>query len=435
MTTRERGGVRAAARGRDAGTTGRLNSKPMRIAQIAPLHKRVPPRLYGGTERVVSYLTEELVRRGHDVTLFASGDSVTSAELVPCCREALRLDPAVRDALPYHVMQLEEVRARADEFDVLHFHTDLLHFPLFRDLRDRVVTTLHGRLDLPDLGPFHAAFPDMPLVSISKAQRRPMPDVTWVGNVPHGLPRNLLPWQPAPRGDYLAFLGRISAEKGPDRAIEIATKAGVPLKIAAKVDEADRTYWTQTIEPMIRGNKLVEFVGEIGEHQKADFLGHARALLFPIDWPEPFGLVMIEAMACGTPVIAFRRGAVPEVIEPGVSGFIVESVDEAVAAVKELDGLNRLLVRRAFERRFTVDAMARAYLDVYRTLPNQRLRTLSNWKPIAARPMTSPSVGIATAPGEIRPDRPTLPETADRFTLAHSVSRHAGPIDTGVRPS
>jgi glycosyltransferase involved in cell wall biosynthesis len=406
----------------------------MKIAQIAPLHERVPPRLYGGTERVVSYLTEELVRRGHEVTLFASGDSVTSAELVPCCREALRLDPHVCDALPYHVMQLEKVRTRANEFDVLHFHTDLLHFPLFRDLRARAVTTLHGRLDLPDLAPFYGAFSDMPLVSISKSQRWPMPDVTWVGNVPHGLPRNLLPWQPAPRGDYLAFLGRISPEKGPDRAIEIATRAGVPLKIAAKIDEADRDYWTQTIEPMIRGNPLIEFIGEISERQKADFLGHARALLFPIDWPEPFGLVMIEAIACGAPVIAFRHGSVPEVIEPGVSGFIVESVDEAVVAVQEVDSLNRLLVRGAFERRFTAEAMARAYLDIYQNLPGLRLRPLSNWQPIAARPLTVPQFRLPSVPDAIRADA-SIGDTAEDIALGHRAPQLNGKADSRVRLS
>jgi glycosyltransferase involved in cell wall biosynthesis len=407
----------------------------MKIAQIAPLHERVPPRLYGVTERVVSYLTEELVRRGHEVTLFASGDSVTGAELVPCCREALRLDPTVRDTLPYQLMQLEQVRMRADEFDVLHFHTDLLHFPLFRDLRGRTVTTLHGRLDLPDLAPFYSAFPDMPLVSISKAQRWPMPDVTWVGNVPHGLPRNLLPWQPAPRGDYLAFLGRISPEKGPDRAIEIATRAGIPLKIAAKIDEADRDYWTQAIEPAIRGNPLVEFVGEINEHRKADFLGHARALLFPIDWPEPFGLVMIEAMACGTPVVAFRRGSVPEVIEPGVSGFIVDSADEAVAAVREVGSLNRLLVRRAFERRFTVEGMARAYLDIYRNLSGQHPRMQRNWNPVAAHPLALPEFGLSSASDAIRVDGATRAQREEGFAVAHQASRLNGRIDSGARLS
>ncbi|MFL5284231.1 MAG: glycosyltransferase family 4 protein [Rhodopila sp.] len=349
----------------------------MKIAQIAPLSESVPPRRYGGTERVVSYLTEELVRRGHDVTLFASRDSVTSAELVPCCDEALRLSATVRDPLPYQVMQLEKVRQRADEFDVLHFHTDLLHFPLIRQFVGRTVTTLHGRLDLPDLAPFYCEFRDIPLVSISKAQRWPMPDVQWAGNVPHGLPRSLLPFQPF-QGDYLAFLGRISPEKRPDRAIEIARRAGLKLKIAAKIDHADRQYWEQTIRPMVECNPQVEFIGEINEHQKAAFLGKARALLFPIDWPEPFGLVMIEAMACGTPVIAFRCGSVPEVIEDGVSGLIVEDLDQAVGAVRQVGDLNRLLVRRAFERRFTVKAMARAYLEIYRDLPGAHAGRLTN---------------------------------------------------------
>ena len=320
------------------------------------------------------------------------------AELVPCCKEALRLDPKVQDTLPYHLMQLEQVRARADELDVLHFHTDLLHFPLFRDLPTRTVTTLHGRLDLPDLLPLYSAFPDMPLVSISKAQRWPMPDVNWVGNVSARAAAE----SPPVAAGAARRLSRVSrpdlAGEGPDWAIEIATRARMPLKIAAKIDEADRDYWT-TYRAADRGNPLVEFVGEIGEHRKADFLGDALALLFPIDWPEPFGLVMIEAMACGTPVIAFRRGSVPEVIEAGVSGFIVESVDEAVAAVQEVSSLNRLLVRRAFERRFTVEAMARAYLDIYRALPGQRLRPLSNWKPVAAPPLTLPPVRVSISAG------------------------------------
>ena len=349
----------------------------MKIAQIAPLFESVPPRGYGGTERIVSYLTEELVRRGHDVTLFASGDSSTTGKLVPCCDEALRLNNRVRDALPHQIIQLEKVRQQIDHFDVLHFHTDLIHMPLIRSLSDRTVTTLHGRLDLPDLAPFYDEFHDIPLVSISKAQRWPLPDVTWAGNVPHGLPRHLLPFQPFAGGDYLAFLGRISPEKRPDRAIEIAMRAGMKLKIAAKIDWTDRTYWEQTICPLIDGNPNVEFVGEINERQKASFLGNARALLFPIDWPEPFGLVMIEAIACGTPVVAFRCGSVPEVIEDGISGLIVSSVDEAVEAVRHIDQLNRLLVRRAFERRFTAEAMARAYLEIYRSLPGAKTGALA----------------------------------------------------------
>lgn len=313
----------------------------MKIAQIAPLAESCPPKLYGGTERIVSYLTEEFVRQGHDVTLFASGDSRTAAKLVRCSRMALRLDPKVKDPLPHHVMMLDEVRRQADEFDVLHFHIDLLHVPLIRDFADRTVTTLHGRLDLPDLKPFYAAFPEIPLVSISDDQRRPMPPVNWAGTVHHGLPRDLLPFTAAPDGDYLAFLGRISPEKRPDRAIKIAAHAGLPLKIAAKVDKADQAYWDEVIAPMIAAHTHVEFVGEIGEHQKAAFLGNARALLFPIDWPEPFGLVMIEAMACGTPVVAFHGGSVREVVDDGVTGFIVRDIAEAAAAARRIDKLDR----------------------------------------------------------------------------------------------
>ena len=340
----------------------------MRIAQIAPLHERIPPLLYGGTERVASYLTEELVRQGHQVTLFASGDSVTAAELVPCCETALRLDPAVRDRLPYHVMQLEQVRRRAADFDILHFHTDFLHAPLVRELSTPSVTTLHGRLDLPDLVPFYRAFPELPLVSISDAQRWPMPPVNWAATVPHGLPPDLLPFRPVATGGYLAFVGRISPEKRPDRAIEIAARAGIPLRIAAKVDRADAEYWATTIKPMIDRTPGVEFIGEIGEREKAGFLGAAVALLFPIDWPEPFGLVMIEAMASGTPVLAFSCGSVPEVIEDGVSGCIVGSMDAAVAATGRIGELDRAAVRRAFDRRFTVESMAQSYLAIYRRL-------------------------------------------------------------------
>jgi glycosyltransferase involved in cell wall biosynthesis len=346
----------------------------LRIAQIAPLFESVPPELYGGTERIVSYLTEELVRQGHDVTLFASGDSNTSARLVRCSEAALRLDPAVKDPLPYHVMMLDEVRRRADDFDVLHFHIDLLHAPLVNDFADRTVTTLHGRLDLPDLKPFFEAFGNLPVVSISHDQRRPIPEANWVGKIYHGLPHDVLPFRDAGKGGYLAFTGRITSEKGPDRAIEIATRAGLPLKIAAKVDQADQEYWDNVIEPMVRSHPNVEFIGEVNEEDKADFLGNAQGLLFPIDWPEPFGLVMIEAMACGTPVIAFKRGSVPEVIDDGVTGLIVESVDEAVEAVARLDSLDRQGVRAAFERRFTVERMAREYVDVYRSLPGVRER-------------------------------------------------------------
>lgn len=344
----------------------------MRIAQIAPLFESVPPKLYGGTERIVSYLTEELVRQGHEVTLFASGDSRTTARLIAPCERALRLDPDARDHVPYHIILLEELRQRADEFDVIHFHTDLFQMPLARLFEGRTVTTLHGRLDLPDLQPFYRAFPDVPLVSISDAQRRPMPPVNWVGTVYHGLPLELLPFREKPAGGYLAFLGRIAPEKGPDRAIEIAARTGWPLRIAAKIDDADREYWETTIRPLVERHPDVEFVGEINEREKADFLGNAAGVLFPIDWPEPFGLVMIEAMACGTPVIAFRGGSVPEIIEDGVSGFVVDTMDEAVSAVGRLGELGRLRIRETFEQRFSADRMARDYVAIYRSLPGFR---------------------------------------------------------------
>ena len=341
----------------------------MKIAQIAPLAESVPPKLYGGTERVVSWLTEELVRQGHDVTLFASGDSRTSARLIPITDQALRLNPAVRDTLGYHVMMLEEVRRRAHEFDVLHFHIDLIQAPWVQALGVPGVTTLHGRLDLPDLLPFYRTFPNLPLVSISEHQRRPLPPVNWVANIPHGLPPEMLKPLARPAGDYLAFLGRISPEKRPDGAIRIAVKAGIPLRMAAKIDDVDRKYWDQAIAPLVaRHADLVTFVGEIDDSRKQDFLGNARALLFPIDWPEPFGLVMIEAMACGTPVVAFRNGAVPEVIEDGRSGFVVDSEAAAVEALHKLGSLPRAGVRDCFEQRFTAARMARDYAALYRRL-------------------------------------------------------------------
>ena len=344
----------------------------MKIAQIAPLFESCPPKFYGGTERIVSYITEELVRQGHDVTLFASGDSQTSAKLVACGDMALRLNPAVKDWLPHYIVMLEQVRQSADEFDVLHFHVDMVHYPLIRDFADRTVTTQHGRLDLPDLVPFYKAFPEVPLSSISDHQRLPMPPVTWAGTVYHGLPEDLLPFSAQPQGGYLAFLGRISPEKRPDRAIEIATAAGMKLKMAAKVDKADQLYWDTVISPMVAAHPNVEFIGEINEQQKADFLGNATALLFPIDWPEPFGLVMIEAMACGTPVIAFRCGSVPEVIDHGLSGFIVDGMDEAIQAVYQIGELDRVKVRAAFEARFTATRMANDYIDLYRDLAGVR---------------------------------------------------------------
>ncbi|MFZ1110476.1 MAG: glycosyltransferase family 4 protein [Rhodomicrobium sp.] len=345
----------------------------MKIAQIAPLVESCPPRLYGGTERIVSYLTEELVQQGHDVTLFASGDSKTQAELVSCADIGLRLNPHFHDPLPHHVLMLERVRERAHEFDVIHFHIDLLQFPIVHPFADRTVTTLHGRQDLHGLKTFYSAFPNVPLASISFNQRAPLPPrVNWAGNVYHGLPLDLLRFSPEAHGGYLAFLGRISPEKRPDRAIEIAVRAGLPLKIAAKVDKNDQDWWDEVIEPMVKASPLVEFVGEIDERQKADFLGGAIALLFPIDWPEPFGLVMIESMACGTPVIAFRSGSVPEVVDDGVTGFVVGNVEEAVEAVGRIREIDRATVRAGFENRFTVERMARDYLKIYAGLPGSR---------------------------------------------------------------
>lgn len=340
----------------------------MKIAQIAPLAESVPPKLYGGTERIVSYLTEELVAQGHDVTLFASGDSVTSAKLVPITTTALRLNPHVKDTVPHHMILLEEVRRRADEFDFLHFHIDVIHMPVVQSMLDRSLTTLHGRLDLPDLVPLYRAFPDHNLVSISDHQRLPMPPVNWGGTIYHGLPADLLPPSIDGEKGYLAFLGRISPEKRPDRAIRIAMAAGMKLKIAAKIDNVDRAYWDREIAPLVEGNPQVEFVGEINERQKADFLGNAAALLFPIDWPEPFGLVMIEAMSCATPVVAFRCGSVPEVIDHSVSGMIVDREEEAVEAVRAAIALDRAQVRAAFDTRFTAQRMARDYVALYREI-------------------------------------------------------------------
>ncbi len=339
----------------------------MKIAQVAPLMESVPPRLYGGSERIVSYLTEALVAEGHDVTLFASGDSITTANLDACCPQALQLCEGVVDPLPHYMVMLDKVRRRSHEFDIIHFHIDQFQFPLFRDQSQRTVTTLHGRQDLPDLYPLYRHFNEMPLVSISNAQRTPVPDASFVATVQHGLPAELLPRSLHSQGGYLAFLGRISPEKRVDRAIRIARAVGLPLKIAAKVDRVDTEYFRREIQPMLASSD-VEFVGEINERQKARFLGDARALLFPIDWPEPFGLVMIEAMACGTPVLAFRRGSVPEVIEDGVTGFMVEDEDEAIRKMGALLAIDRAGVRRRFEARFTAERMAKDYVKVYRRL-------------------------------------------------------------------
>ncbi|MPZ55136.1 MAG: glycosyltransferase [Rhizobiales bacterium] len=339
----------------------------MKIAQVAPLMESVPPKAYGGTERVVSYLTEELVGLGHDVTLFASGDSMTSATLVRCGPTSLRREPAIRDVIPYYMLMLDRVRARADSFDIIHFHIDQFHFPVFRHMARRTVTTLHGRQDLPDLKPLYLGFGDMPLVSISEAQRSPIENANFIATVPHGLPIDLHRPIAHPRGGYLAFLGRIAPEKRPDRAIAIARALGIPLKIAAKVDAVDEAYFREKIVPLL-GHPDIEFIGEINDRDKSKFLGEALALLFPIEWPEPFGLVMIEAMACGTPVLAFRQGSVPEIVDNGVTGFIVDSEEEGLAAIPRVIALDRRAVRRRFEQRFSATCMAENYLGVYRTL-------------------------------------------------------------------
>ena len=344
----------------------------MRIAQVAPLAEAVPPKFYGGTERVVSWITEELVRQGHDVTLFASGDSQTSAKLAACHPEGLRL-LGYRDHTAGHLAMLHHVHRRAHEFDVIHFHIDLLQYPMFEDLYHKCLTTMHGRLDVPDFMPVYNTFTGMPLVSISDNQREPMPENSnWLATIHHGLPKENCPYYPEAKGGYLAFLGRISPEKRPDRAIEIATKLGKRLKMAAKVDAADKRYWEETIRPLVEGNPLIEFIGEIGDHQKSAFLGGAEALLFPIDWPEPFGLVMIEAMACGTPVVAFRCGSTPEVIEDGATGFLVDTMEQAIAAAGRVHLLDREAVRARFDLRFSATAMARRYLDVYGDLLARR---------------------------------------------------------------
>ena len=346
----------------------RSDKQVLKIAQIAPLIESVPPRLYGGTERIVSYLTEELVALGHEVTLFASGDSITSANLVPCVPKALRLEKNIRDTVPYYMLMLDRARRCAHEFDILHFHIDQYHFPLFRDIAGQTVTTLHGRQDLPDLLPLYLGFDDMPLVSISRDQRCPVPSAHFAQTVYHGLPLDLhLPTTRELGGGYLAFLGRISPEKRPDRAIAIARSLGIPLKIAAKVDRVDEIYFRTQIEPLL-GDPGVEFVGEINDREKTQFLGKALALLFPVDWPEPFGLAMIEAMACGTPVLAFRCGSVPEIVDEGITGAIVGSLEEAIEALPRVMALDRTKVRERFEQRFSAKRMANDYIDVYRSL-------------------------------------------------------------------
>ena len=353
---------RVAAEGVDA----------LKIAQIAPLYEAVPPKFYGGTERIVAWLTDALVDAGHDVTLFASAEAQTRATLVPVRDQAIRLDPAeLKSDLASHLGMLQEVRQRMDEFDVLHFHIDMIHFPFFEESAGRTLTTLHGRLDLKDLPGAYRRWNQYPLVSISQDQRKPLRTANWLGTVHHGMPATLCPFNANPSGEYLAFLGRISPEKRVDRAIAIARRVGLPLKIAAKVDAADKTYYEREIVPLL-GHSDVEFVGEINDARKPDFLGNARALLFPIDWPEPFGIVMIEAMACGTPVVAWRCGSVPEVVDDFVTGRIVESEDDAVRATREVLDYDRAAVRGVFERRFTSEVMARQYVRLYEQLALDR---------------------------------------------------------------
>jgi glycosyltransferase involved in cell wall biosynthesis len=345
----------------------------MRIAQVAPLHESCPPRLYGGTERIVSYLTEELVLQGHDVTLFASGDSETRARLDAPCKEALRLSGCV-DPLAFHLIMLNRVARLADRFDIIHFHTDYLHFPIFADRGLATLTTMHGRLDLPELSAVFAEFAQLPLASISMAQRAPARWAHWVGTVYHGLPLDRFE-EGSGSGGYLAFLGRFSPEKGAERAIEIARGSGIPIKLAAKIDAKDRPYFEAVLRPLL-SQPDVEYVGEIGEAEKQDFLGNASALLFPIDWPEPFGLVMIEAFAVGTPVLAFPCGSVPEIVEDGRSGVVVQDVAEAVRRMPELLALDRNRIRGSFEERFSVERMAADYLALYRKVMNAARSTL-----------------------------------------------------------
>ena len=359
----------------------------MRIAQVAPLIESVPPKHYGGTERIVSYLTEELVRAGHDVTLFGSGDSVTSARLISPTRLSLRKNERCKDQLAHHVLLLEQVSQRAHEFDVIHFHIDYLHFPVSRLLRIPHVTTLHGRLDIPDLAPLYDHFRDMPVVSISNSQRDPLPWANWQATVYHGLPKDLLRFR-SETGRYLAFLGRICPEKRVDRAIEIAEQTGIPLKIAAKIDPVDKRYFKRAVQPLLRDCSIAEWVGEISDRQKDEFLGNAYALLFPIDWPEPFGLVMIEAMACGTPVIAYAGGSVAEVIEQGRTGFIVTELEDAIEAVRRVPDLSRARCRQVFEKRFTATRMARDYVKLYMRIVDRRMKQLNDGSRLSRRALT-----------------------------------------------
>jgi glycosyltransferase involved in cell wall biosynthesis len=370
----------------------------MRIAQVAPLYERVPPLCYGGTERIVSYLTEELIQQGHELTLFASGDSLTKANLIAPCEQSLRLNPHCTDYLPYHLLQLEQLFQRASSFDIIHFHIDYLHFPFSRRYATPSVTTLHGRLDSPELIPLFEEFIDTPVVSISNAQRNLLSWVNWQGTVHHGIPLELYPLKKDP-GSYLAFMGRISPEKRVDRAIEIAKRADMKLKIAAKVDAVDRKYMEREVRPLLN-HPLVEFIGEIGEGEKTDFLGNAYALLFPIDWSEPFGLVMIEAMACGTPVVAYRQGSVPEVIDDGVTGFLVENIEESLQALDKIQQFDRQRCRQVFEERFSAARMAGDYLKIYnKLLPIKTHRAIVRSKSPLAKAAKIAGTGAGEAAG------------------------------------
>ena len=360
----------------------------MRIAQVAPLYERVPPRYYGGTERIVAYLTEELIKQGHQLTLFASGDSLTRGHLIAPCVRSLRLDSRCEDRLPYHLLQLEQVFQNATAFDIIHFHIDYLHYPLSRRIGVPHLTTLHGRLDLPDLIPLYREFSEVPVTSISNSQRAPLPWINWQGTVYHGIPTDLYKFKKS-AGNYLVFLGRISPEKRVDRAIEIAKLAKMKLKIAAKVDINDREYMDAAIRPLL-DHPLVEFIGEIGDQEKADLLGNAYALLFPIDWVEPFGLVMIEAMACGTPVVAFRRGSVPEIIDDGVTGFIVNDIEGSLQALDQINDFDRERCRKVFEERFSTARMVQDYLKIYDRLLEARVRIKPRVREVAKRSSLAP---------------------------------------------
>ena len=361
----------------------------MRIAQVAPLWESVPPRLYGGTERIVSYLTEELVRLGHDVTLFASGDSITAARLEAICAHALRLNTGIFNRDAPMTMLMEHALGKTGDFDIVHSHLDFMGFPLARRNPTPTVTTFHGRLDLPELEPVFREYAEMPMVSISNSQRKPVSWANWHATVYHGLPRDLYGLHPN-SGDYLAFLGRIAPEKRPDHAIELAKRVGIPLRIAAKVDPADQEYFRTEIEPLL-SHPLIDYIGEITDAEKQDFLGHAMALVCPYDWPEPFGLVLIEALACGTPVLAYRRGSIPEIIDDLSTGFVCEGLDEMTAAIKGIPEIDRRQCRQTFEQRFTVERMAQNYLQVYEQVLNTSCEREAAATHVVSWPMFSTS--------------------------------------------